>query len=136
VTLIGRFRGFKVFLIRNHSSLPSISDADARTSNARAFRNPNRNWFLFTDEQLLAATGGSNIKDVVRELRLKKLLAVHEAGRLKVKQKLASAGGQWARFYAVLGDILNAELDGEEVEAAKGTAAIDTGFDDELWRAA
>lgn len=113
------------FLIRNHSALPSIRDTDARISNARAFRNPQNNWFLFTDDQLIAATGGSNIKDVVRELRHKKLLVVHEAGRLKVKQKLASAGDQWVRFYGVLGDILNAELDGEETEATRSPEAAE-----------
>lgn len=105
------------FLIRNHSALPSIRDTDARISNARAFRNPQNNWFLFTDDQLMAATGGSNIKDVVKELRNKRLLVVHEAGRLKVKQKLASAGDQWVRFYGVLGNILNADLEGEDGEA-------------------
>lgn len=114
------------FLIRNHSSIPSIRDTDARISNARAFRNPQNNWFLFTDDQLMAATGGSNIKDVVRELRHKKLLVVHEAGRLKVKQKLASAGDQWVRFYAVLGNILNADLDGEEANATKDPNQADT----------
>ena len=107
------------FLIRNHSALPSIRDNDARISNARAFRNPQNKWFLFTDDQLLAATGGSNIKDVVKELRSRRLLVVHEAGRLKVKQKLASAGDQWIRFYGVHEAILNADLDGEEVETTK-----------------
>lgn len=121
------------FLIRNHSSLPSISDKNAKSSNARAFRNPQKNWFLFDDEQLMAATGGSNIKDVVRELRQKGLLAVHEAGRLKVKQKLASAGGEFVRFYAVAGAILNANLAGDEVETTKEAAPVDTEFDDEAW---
>lgn len=107
------------FLIRNHSALPSIRDTDARISNARAFRNPQNKWFLFTDDQLVAATGGSNIKDVVKELRSRRLLVVHEAGRLKVKQKLASAGDQWIRFYGVHESILNADLDGEEAEATK-----------------
>ncbi|KIE42472.1 DUF927 domain-containing protein [Geobacter anodireducens] len=110
------------FLIRNHSSLPSTRDAEARASNAKAFRNPQNSWFLFTDEQLSAATGGGNVKDVVRELRQKNLLAVHETGRLKVKQKLASAGGQWARFYAVTGDILSAELGSEDPETEKSEA--------------
>ncbi|BCS55616.1 DUF927 domain-containing protein [Geobacter sp. SVR] len=109
------------FLIRNHSSFPSIRDTDARISNARAFRNPQNNWFLFTDDQLMAATGGSNIKDVVKELRSKRLLIVHEAGRLKIKQKLASAGDQWVRFYGVNGNILNADLDGEETEATRSS---------------
>lgn len=114
------------FLIRNHSALPSIRDTDARISNARAFRNPQNNWFLFTDDQLMAATGGSNIKEVVKELRNKRLLVVHEAGRLKVKQKLASAGDQWVRFYGVLGNILNADLDGEDGEANKVSEVSET----------
>lgn len=116
------------FLIRNHSALPSIRDTGARVSNARAFRNPQSNWFLFTDDQLTAATGGCNIKDVVRELRQKRLLVVHEPGRLKVKQKLASAGDQWVRFYAITANILNADLDGEE--AARGSQLITTEADD------
>lgn len=124
------------FLIRNHSALPSIHDTDARISNARAFRNPQNNWFLFTDDQLMAATGGSNIKDVVRELRHRKLLVVHEAGRLKIKQKLASAGDRWLRFYGINANILNADLDGEEAETAKVNPTVDTDFDNELGCAA
>jgi len=97
------------FIIRNHGSFPNIRNPNARVSNSKAFYNSDQELYLFNDEQLKAAAGECDPKELVKELRAKKLLVTHEGGRLKVKQKLASMKGKWVRFYAVRSQIVSHE---------------------------
>lgn len=107
----------QAYLVRNHASFPSTRDQNARSGNVRAFFNSAHNLYLFTDEQLTAAIGGGGLKDLLQELRRKNLLVIHEPGRLKIKQKVASAGNCWVRFYAIKSEILEADFDKKNVDA-------------------
>lgn len=113
------------YLVRNHASFPSIRDQNARSGNVKAFCNTSQNLYLLTDEQFAAAIGGGSVKDVLLELRRRNLLVIHEPGRLKIKQKIASAGDRWVRFYAIKSAILEAELDGESGSEAPAELDIE-----------
>ena len=104
------------FIVRNHSSFSSIRNKSAKVSNSKGFFNPDNGWYLFTDEQLRAAAGGCEPKDLVRALRSKNLLICHEGGRLKVKQKIASMADRWTRFYAIKTSIVELNLENTEGE--------------------
>ena len=104
------------FLVRNHASLPAVSDPKAKGGGVKGFRSGSGQ-YLFTEEQLGAASGvgTSGIQELAKNLKAKGFLATNEPGRMKSKFKLASAGGQFVRFYAVKGSLLEADLGGEEI---------------------
>ena len=78
--------------------------------------------YLFTDEQLRTAAGGCEPKDLVRALRSRHLLVTHEGNRLKIKQKIASMGDQWTRFYAIRSKIVEVNMEvGEEENSSVPT---------------
>lgn len=125
------------FIVKNHTSFVSISDNQSKSSNIRAFFNPHKKLYLFTDDQLVAAIGGSgSAKDVALELRSRGLLEQNEPGRLKLKQKLASAGDRWIRFYAVRSAILEMESGGgpsdSEAENPPSLVEIEEEFDEAI----
>jgi len=103
------------FLVRNHASLPAVSDPKAKGGGVKGFRSGNGQ-YLFTEEQLGAASGvgASGVQELAKNLKAKGFLATNEPGRMKSKFKLASAGGQFVRFYSVKGTLLEADLGGEE----------------------
>jgi len=98
------------FIIRNHSAFPNTTDPKAKASNARGFFNPENGWYLFTEDQLKAASGCDDDRRVARALRDKRLLVTHEGGRLRVKQNLACLGKSWPRFYGVRAVILDQDF--------------------------
>ncbi len=106
------------YLVCHHASFAAVRDKNARSGNVRAFCNNAQNLYLFTDEQLTAAIGGGSLKEVIQELRRKNLLVANEPGRLKIKQKLASADDRWVRFYALKSEIIEADLDSRNLDAA------------------
>lgn len=110
------------FLVRNHASLPSVSDPLAKASNAKAFSG--RDAYLFSDEQLASAAGigQSGIVEFAKALDGKGLLAKNEVGRLKSKVKVASAGGKHLRFYAVKARILEMEFGSDDDVTARITS--------------
>ena len=114
------------FIVRNHSAFPSIRNKSAKVSNSKAFFNPETGWYLFTDEQLRVAAGGCEPKDLVRALRSKHLLVTHEGNRLKVKQKVASMGDRWTRFYAVKSSIVEVSLESGDEENNATTAPLES----------
>lgn len=120
-------RALQGYITRNHSAFASIRDTHARVSNAKGFFNADRGWYLFDDAQLQTAISGYDVKEVVKALRGKRLLVVHESGRLKVKQRVACMGRP-VRFYAVKACILEVNLDSGEVEpeAEQGLPGFET----------
>lgn len=120
------------FLVRNHAALPAVSDPKAKGSAIKGFRSSSSQ-YLFTDEQLGAASGvgTSGVQELAKALKAQGFLTSNESGRMKSKFKLASAGGQYVRFYAIKASLLEADLGGEEViapQADQGTAANQVGF--------
>ena len=115
----------RFFIGRSHGGFASIGDADPG-GNIKGYRSRDRQTFYFDDDQLSAACGGREAKEVAKELRSRGLLLTNEEGRLKVKQKIASLQTS-LRFYAVKAAILNlGEDDGS-------TADTDSGEEDDLF---
>jgi putative DNA primase/helicase len=103
------------FLLSNHSSFPSVSDPNARVSNAKCFSN-NKGLFLMNDEQLATASGigASGIVELAKTIKENGFLHISEVGRLKSKVSVASAGGKIVRLYAIRPEILSADLSGDD----------------------
>lgn len=111
-------RALQGYILRNHSAFASTRAIGAKVLNAKGFFNSENSWYLFDDAQLQTAVSGFDVKETVRSLRENRLLVTHEGGRLKVKQKIASMGDRWIRFYAVKGAILETNLDAPDEGAS------------------
>ncbi|MDO3378117.1 DUF927 domain-containing protein [Geoalkalibacter halelectricus] len=96
----------QTYIVHHHGSFPNTRNKQARVSNCKGFYNSEQKTYLFTDDQLKAATGGCEPMLVAKALRDRGLLVTHESGRLKIKQKLSSMDDTWVRFYTVRSKIV------------------------------
>lgn len=128
-------RALRHFLVRNHSAFVSVTDPKAKVKGCIGFWNSNRSHhdgcYLFTDEQLAAASG-LEAKAVAKQLREYGFLLTEEAGRLKVGQNVVAMEGKKLRLYAVRASLLEANLNGEESTADSEEAPVTVEYDEEL----
>lgn len=124
------------FLIKNHTALPSVRDTQAKVSNAKGFKGASGQ-YLLTDEQLAAAAGvgTSGTMELAKTLKEKGFLTIQEPSRLRCKHKVASAGGQFLRFFTIKPTFLEADLTGEDsgstgdAGSEEGSAIVELGTD-------
>lgn len=113
-------RGIKAlreFLLRHHTSLPTVNADKSKISNARGFKSITRKLYLFTAEQLESASGGCNPKDLCRELRDRKLIKITETGKLTTKEKIRAISDKQINLYGIKWEILDSFEEHHDPEA-------------------